>query len=286
MKTKIFLIITAVVIGFATMAFSVPGYIHYQGMLRNAAGDLQNGSFSMTFKIYDTAPAGTGTALLTDSQTIQVSNGLYNAQIGPVTAAIFDGSNRWLEVTVDGDILAPRLKINSVAYSINTGNADYAAVAGTATTAATAANADYATLSGTASNAATVADYSVATTKISTGAVTGVKLASNINITTTGSIAAQNLAINRFFTGGTGSGFCVGTGTITSGTNNVSISNTNVTSNSIILVTAKTHNANATNEALVVYNINSPTPLQFDVGISNSLRGAPTNIDFNYLLIN
>jgi len=278
MKTKIFLILTAIVFGFATMVFSVPDHINYQGMLRNAAGDLQDGVFSMTFKIYDQSSGGT--ALLTDSQSVTVSNGLYNAEIGPVTTSIFDGSDRWLEVTVGSDILAPRLKINSVAYSINTDHAS------TADSATNADSADYATLSGTASSAATVEDNTITTTKISTNAVTGTKLATDINIITTGTVSTPAITINDFFTGGSGDGFCVGTGTITFGNNNVSIPNNNVTNNSIILVTSKTHNVNATNEALVVYNINSPVANQFDVGIAKSNQAAPTNIDFNYLIIN
>lgn len=123
-------------------AYAVPQYINYQGILRDITGNnLQNGTFTMDFKIYNTATSGSA---IFDSLPIQVnvSNGLYNVSLGAVNSTIFDGSDLWLEVTVGSDTLSPRLKINSVAYALR------------ADVAGTAASANYATLSGTASSAA------------------------------------------------------------------------------------------------------------------------------------
>lgn len=102
-------------------AVAVPQVINYQGVLRNAANALQTGNFSMTFKIYDDATAGTA---LYDSgaKTIFVSSGIYNVTF-EATPTVFNGGDRWLEVTVQSDVMAPRMKINSVAYAITTGNA-------------------------------------------------------------------------------------------------------------------------------------------------------------------
>jgi len=84
----------------------------------------------------------------------------------------------------------------------------------------------------------------------------------------------------------TGAGNCVGTGTISSGSNNTTIANAAVTDNSLIFITPLTYGTSATYEALVPYNINSPAADQFGVRIANTSRAAPTNIDFIYLIIN
>ena len=72
----------------------------------------------MTFKIYGVETGGT--ALLTvGPQTVTCNTGIYNVQLGPVDNTVFDGSDKWLEVIVGSDVMIPRLKINAVAYAIN-----------------------------------------------------------------------------------------------------------------------------------------------------------------------
>lgn len=118
----------------AAPAAAVPQAINYQGILRDNAGNLQTGSYSMTFKIFDNSD-GTGTAKYTKGPSnIVVSGGIYNVSF-EVTSAILAG-DRWLEITVQSDTLLPRLKINSVAYAIASGTAE------TASYAVTAGNAD------------------------------------------------------------------------------------------------------------------------------------------------
>ncbi len=118
-------------------SIAVPQYINYQGVLRDAAGNLQTGNnFQMTFKIYNAET--NGTAVLTNGpKTVVVNHGIYNVTF-EATPTIFNGDDRWLEVTVNSDAMTPRLKINSVAYSIRAGSAeaaDYAKTAGTAANA-------------------------------------------------------------------------------------------------------------------------------------------------------
>ena len=236
-----FIIFTVITLCYAAIAFAVPQTMSYQGILRDSNGDLQDGTFPMTLKIYD-AVTGGNLEYTHGPTNAAVSNGLYNIEM-PATAEVFDGSNRWLEITVGSDTLAPRLKINSVAYAIR---------------------------------AETVDD----------NAITGAKLANDININTTGSIAATTLTIDNFLTGGTGDGFCVGTGEINA-SNVTTITNANVTNNSIILATMNYGTDTTyfeTNEALVVYYIEGSTT-SFKVGTVT--RTAPANpIKFNYLIIN
>jgi hypothetical protein len=245
---KLFLLAIGVFYLTATMVEStVPYYLTYQGILRDSAGNLVTGAKSMTFKIYDASTSGTEKASFGPT-SITASNGQYTAQIGLISSptTVFDGNDRWLEIAVEGITFSPRLKINSVAYAIK---ADSAASADTV-----------------ASN---------------------ITIATSGNISTTGTASAETLKIKKFQTidSGTGSGFCVGTGSIPAGGNNSSaISNSNVTDNSMIFVAPKTRTT-TTYEALTANSINVPTGT-FKVGLINSSITTPVTIDFNYLIIN
>ncbi|MBI5701151.1 hypothetical protein HZC34_04800 [Candidatus Saganbacteria bacterium] len=123
------IIYTLLVIGIWSLvicapAAAVPQYINYQGVLKDAAGNLQTGTYSMAFKIYGAAAIGTGTVLNSDSaaRSVSVSSGIYNVSI-EATNSVFNGTDRWLEVTVGSEVLSPRLKVQSSAYAITSGNA-------------------------------------------------------------------------------------------------------------------------------------------------------------------
>jgi len=98
-----------------------PMLISYQGRLTDpTTGQPEpDGNYSMTFNIYD-AETG-GTLIWSETQTVSVSGGLFNVLLGSVTslsAPVFDGTDRWLEVEVAGEILTPRQRIVSVGYAI------------------------------------------------------------------------------------------------------------------------------------------------------------------------
>lgn len=80
-----------------------PLMINFQGKLINpATSQPQNGTFGLTFKIYN-APTG-GTAEYTEVQnSVVVTNGVFSVQIGTVTALtrdLFLGASAYLGVTV------------------------------------------------------------------------------------------------------------------------------------------------------------------------------------------
>jgi len=264
---KALLVFGILTLGLIASAIAVPAYLTYQGVLRNASGDLVNGTRSMTFTIYDQATGGTIKYGPQAESSVSVSNGSYTVQLGPISnpTAVFDGGDRYLEVAVEGTTLTPRLKINSIAYAIRAASAD------------------------------AVADDSISTAKIQDLAVTGGKLASNVsgsyNINTSGTITSTNtsgitankITITSIATTGAG---CVGSGTIPGG-NNVKVFNNNITADSKIFVTPITRLI-TTYEALVAFSIN-PTDVpgpSFLVGLSKSNAVVPAPIDFNYLIIN
>lgn len=249
-KYLLSLLISVMLASIASAA--VPLYIDYQGMLRDKSGNTQTGSFSMVFKIYDAATSGN--IVYQETQTVSVSNGIYNVRLGAVdSSSVFDGSDRWLLVSVGGDDLLPRLRINSVAYAVRAETADYAAVAGTATLAATATT-----------------------------------LASNANVSTTGTVTVGALTLN----GGklnitTGTNAIVGTGTIESGTSYVTVYNSAVTSNSIILLSVGPHASLGANINGGVRATTITGGSSFNVAtMDNAVPSPAANISFSYLIIN
>lgn len=114
-----------ILIIFATSSFeqTIPHKINYQGWLTDNTADRNpvNGPVSILFKIYDADTAG-NILWKEQWQVVNVSNGIFNVILGsmgtPIPASVFEnGSERYLEVQINNQILSPRQKINSVAYS-------------------------------------------------------------------------------------------------------------------------------------------------------------------------
>ena len=61
----------------------VPDKINYQGKLTDSAGQPINATVSVVFHLYNVASGGS--ALYTETQTVTVTNGLFNVAIGSVT---------------------------------------------------------------------------------------------------------------------------------------------------------------------------------------------------------
>lgn len=99
---------------------AIPGRITQQGRLLNADGTPATGSVSMVFKVY--AAVSGGSALWTETQTVALDSGYFNLPLGSVTAftaGLFDGSTRYLGVTVGGNAeMTPREEIGSTPYAL------------------------------------------------------------------------------------------------------------------------------------------------------------------------
>jgi hypothetical protein len=98
-----------------------PMLISYQGRLTDptTGQPVADGNYSITFRIYTTQTDGS--PIWSETQTVSVSGGLFNVLLGsvnPLSATVFSGTDRWLEVVVEGQTLSPRQRIASVAYSI------------------------------------------------------------------------------------------------------------------------------------------------------------------------
>lgn len=110
---------TALLVLFATPALAVPNLISYQGQLNDQNGVPINATVAFIFSIYD-VPAG-GTALWTEAQSISVTNGLFNVQLGAVTplpSTVFTTTTLYLGVKAGADSeMTPRQKMVSGAFA-------------------------------------------------------------------------------------------------------------------------------------------------------------------------
>ena len=121
-----------------TQAAVPPALIHYQGVLRDDNDVPLDGTFDMVFRFFDAEMAGN--EILVDSHTgggaIAVTVGLFDATLGGGTvmdgadvvgndpystlAEVFrDFSEVWMEIQIEGETLAPRVRILSAAYAQN-----------------------------------------------------------------------------------------------------------------------------------------------------------------------
>src|SRR4051812_47358439 len=82
-------------------AAPVPNRLGYQGLLLNADGTPATGVVDITFTLY--AGESGGAKLWEEVQHVALSEGFYATFLGDATelpASAFDGSERWLELTV------------------------------------------------------------------------------------------------------------------------------------------------------------------------------------------
>ena len=112
-------------------AWAVPQLINYQGTLTDADGNPLDGSYVITFYIYDAASARG--ELWHEEQTVVVGDGIYSVQLGaviPFPAYLFHSDDLYLEVVIHNpdtgsdEILTPRQRLISTAFAMKAGDAE------------------------------------------------------------------------------------------------------------------------------------------------------------------
>ena len=99
----------------------IPHLLNYQGVLTDSAGNpVPDGNYQMTFSIYDNETDGN--LLWSESQNVQVGDGLFNVLLGSVNSIPSDvfcgGADCWIGMKVETDAeMTPRQRIVSVAYA-------------------------------------------------------------------------------------------------------------------------------------------------------------------------
>jgi len=175
----------------------------YQGRL-NAAGGAANGSYDLTFEVYDAITNGSPvSSLLTNSPTA-VSNGLFTVTVD-FGSGVFNGNPRWLEVGVrtNGNglfnTLSPRQALLPAPYAIAAGNLVGAATNQVNSAVQGATNA----FLGTVTNVATGQGYVTSSITNGLASITYVNTATNgfVTATITNGLATTNYintATNNF----------------------------------------------------------------------------------------
>jgi hypothetical protein len=101
----------------AVVDLDIPTTIRFTGKLKDKNQNPLNGTYSIKFRLYDTETQGV--ALWQETQTVSISNGVLDVELGSVTpiGLAFD-EQYWLgiEVGTDGE-MTPRFKLTSVPYS-------------------------------------------------------------------------------------------------------------------------------------------------------------------------
>ena len=104
----------------ALNCWAVPPEINYQGKLTDTNGDpVTETSVQMQFGVYEAASGGS--ALWSESQTVNIHEGVFNVRLGSVTPFLIGlfGGERFLGITVGaGTEMTPRHPLVSVPYAL------------------------------------------------------------------------------------------------------------------------------------------------------------------------
>lgn len=120
-KMRFFLVFLFFGLLTANLAQAQSARLGVQGILKKANGNaVDDGTYSLTFKLYDVVTGGT--ALWTETQTsVELTSGIYTATLGSVTALNipFD-KTYYLGVTVGtGAEMSPRIQLTTAPYALS-----------------------------------------------------------------------------------------------------------------------------------------------------------------------
>lgn len=142
----------------ATGPERVPRLISYQGMLRNPEGRAYNGSYTLTFRIYEGLADEVAAAAWQEiHEEVAVRDGAFSVLLGavePFPGSLFDDPDDYIGVQVEGfDEMQPRQRFAAVPYAMSAAYAANAARAESAALADQATRADFANNAGRAQEA-------------------------------------------------------------------------------------------------------------------------------------
>ena len=125
----IFIMFFAMDCGLSTTYAAVPRLLDYQGRLTDSAGKPLEGTYNLTFRIFDQETAGNLLWEETHSGVV-IQKGVFGVLLGSITNfdLAFD-KPYFLEIKVNDEVMSPRLRIASSGYAIRSASADQAEVA-------------------------------------------------------------------------------------------------------------------------------------------------------------
>lgn len=196
------------------VAQAVPERLLFNARLADASGTPLGGTHVVKFELFDTATGG-ATLWAEERASLTFTNeGLAWAELGeltPLTSLVFDGRRLFLQLTVDGVALTPRLSIASVPYALRATSAAEAARLGSFTAADLQRRVASSCPAGSAIRAVN-ADGTVTCETGGSGGLSAVTAGPGLVSSTTGSTATVGLAscANGNVLKSTGSGWACG----------------------------------------------------------------------------
>jgi len=121
MMKRLFVVLAFGFIGVSQALWAIPTTINYQGTLKEK-GLPASGTRNMLFRI--TSQDGSTVYWSGTQVAVQVTNGLFSAQIAPTLQAGYrwDTITPYMEVSVEGQLLLPREPINATIYAVISGS--------------------------------------------------------------------------------------------------------------------------------------------------------------------
>ena len=119
------LVVVLCCLGISTVASAgVPDTLDYAGTVQKD-GQPYDGMVEATFALYDTETGGNKVWSET-IDSLDVDQGHFVAELGSKNKfdGVFDGSDLWLQITIEGNALMPRSHVGSVPYARRAGVAD------------------------------------------------------------------------------------------------------------------------------------------------------------------
>ena len=102
-------------------AFSaqVPSTINYQGYLTNSSGVALDGSYTLTFELFDAATAGASMWGPETHTSVPVARGIFHVALGSIVALQPNDFDKalFLNVKVNGESMTPRQPLQTVPYA-------------------------------------------------------------------------------------------------------------------------------------------------------------------------
>jgi len=121
------IIILLLTICYLPLAFSyaaVPHLINYQGRLTDSSGTPLNGTYDLTFRIYDAEAAGNLLWQETHLGAL-IQKGIFGILLGSVTSLDLPFDKQYyLEIKVGSEVMSPRQRITSAGYAIRAEEAE------------------------------------------------------------------------------------------------------------------------------------------------------------------
>ena len=107
---------------------TVPRLVSYQGLLSKSDGSpISDGNYEIKFRLFSSLEGGD--PVWVETQMVSLQNGILSAILGKTEEFEFIPETAYLDLTVDGVALSPRIQMTSVLYSILSDTSSFARTA-------------------------------------------------------------------------------------------------------------------------------------------------------------